>query len=324
MEPSISFRSRLIVLLAAAATVTLAATRLGSYSPAVRQTGPRAIAPAPYATVKAGAAGPRAREPQIPFIANEGQYEHSVQFYAPLKAGTVYVTREGEIHYALSSAITGNQRGTVAMRELFVGASVQSLSGSAKAPVRVSYHKQSDPTALLTDIAAWNSISFGELYDGIELRLQPVADSVEKRFVVQPAAQPDDIRIAVEGAAQLTTNAIGELEAQTQHGTLAFARPEAWQVVDGRRRAVNVSYEICGLQYGFACGDYDSQLPLIIQPCNWSEHLHSPEAESWSRRDAQGAALEDAPALASATNAEPHGIGGVAELANRGFSSEDR
>jgi hypothetical protein len=38
---------------------------------------------------------------QIPFIANDGQVDEQVDFYAKTFGGTVFVTKEGEIVYAL-------------------------------------------------------------------------------------------------------------------------------------------------------------------------------------------------------------------------------
>ncbi len=38
---------------------------------------------------------------QIPFIANNGQVDKQVKFYASTFGGTVFVTKEGEIVYAL-------------------------------------------------------------------------------------------------------------------------------------------------------------------------------------------------------------------------------
>ena len=40
---------------------------------------------------------------QVPFIANEGQVDESVAFYAKTFGGTVFVTKNGEIVYSLPS-----------------------------------------------------------------------------------------------------------------------------------------------------------------------------------------------------------------------------
>src|SRR5262245_46412144 len=47
---------------------------------------------------------------QLPFIANEGQVDARVAYYAPTFAGTLFVTRQGEIVYGLATAPTGARR----------------------------------------------------------------------------------------------------------------------------------------------------------------------------------------------------------------------
>ena len=41
---------------------------------------------------------------RIPFLANEGQVDAHVAYYAPTFAGTVFVTRQGELVYTLRGA----------------------------------------------------------------------------------------------------------------------------------------------------------------------------------------------------------------------------
>src|SRR6266496_5489849 len=52
-----------------------------------------------------GGTGKRVRERlcglRIPFIANSGQIDAAVSYYAPTFAGTVFVTRDGRIVYSL-------------------------------------------------------------------------------------------------------------------------------------------------------------------------------------------------------------------------------
>ena len=43
----------------------------------------------------------KAQNLRMPFIANEGQVDEQIRYYAKTFSGTVYVTREGEIMYAL-------------------------------------------------------------------------------------------------------------------------------------------------------------------------------------------------------------------------------
>ena len=44
---------------------------------------------------------------RVPFLANEGQVDAQVAYYAPTFAGTVFVTRRGEVVYALRGPSQG-------------------------------------------------------------------------------------------------------------------------------------------------------------------------------------------------------------------------
>ena len=48
---------------------------------------------------------------QAPFIANNGQVDERVRFYAKTFGGTVFVTKDGEIVYSLPEGASGRSRG---------------------------------------------------------------------------------------------------------------------------------------------------------------------------------------------------------------------
>ena len=64
--------------------------------------GPAFARVTPDAHVQAQLAGVR-----VPFLANEGQVDARVAYYAPTFAGTVFVTRQGEMVYALRGPSRG-------------------------------------------------------------------------------------------------------------------------------------------------------------------------------------------------------------------------
>ena len=47
---------------------------------------------------------------RLPFIANQGQVDPRVAYYAPTFAGTLFVTRRGELVYSLSGPRTNAPR----------------------------------------------------------------------------------------------------------------------------------------------------------------------------------------------------------------------
>ena len=239
---------------------------------------------------------------QIPFIENQGQIaDQHVRFYSKIFGGTVYVTAKGEMIYSLaktqpnSSPTPGGKHKGIqtvteiwAIKEELVGASINQPQGIDRTQTKVNYFVGNEKDKWKTSLATYNAVSFSEVYKGIDLDLKAHGKNVEKIFNVKPGADPETIKLKIEGATSLNINGEGELEAQTRLGPIRFARPLAYQEINGKRREVNVSYALIDSQirnlcsdsgdnseletrnsqlvYGFKTGDYDKSHPLVIDP----------------------------------------------------------
>lgn len=135
----------------------------------------------------------------VPFITNEGQIENDdVRFYARTFGGTVFVTKDGEIVYSLPKYEKKEQgedgeefrarnqpnqselTGVMVLHEHLVGARTAKLLGQKPAVTRVNYFIGSDTNKWKSNIAAYDTVSIGEVYDDIELNLQAHGNNVEK------------------------------------------------------------------------------------------------------------------------------------------------
>ncbi len=222
----------------------------------------------------------------IPFIANEGQMDEQVSYYANTFGGTVFVTNQGEIVYSLPkrddqqfddlsepltpSVIETKTQG-VALKETFVGGKTHSVKGEGEAVTRVSYFKGKDRSKWRNNIATYQVVNLGELYQGIDLKLRAYGNNLEKLFFVDPGASPDRIRVRLNGAKGLKVNHAGELVVDTELGKVTFTRPVAYQEKEGQtgsssRIPVEVAYIVKGNEYGFQVGDYDPDKELVIDP----------------------------------------------------------
>jgi hypothetical protein len=216
---------------------------------------------------------------QVPFIKNQGQIANdNVQFYAQTFAGTIFVTKESHLVYSLPQKDHKNSGAAWVFRESFVGLQPTRPQGESKSPVRVSYYKGNNPHTWQKQLAAFDSIGLGELYPGIRVSLKAAGNNVEKLFYVSPGAAPDAIKIDVEGVRSISTNAHGQLVLDTALGDIVFTAPIAFQVVDGRRQAVDVAYALADGHYGFKMGEYDKNYELVIDPLLASTYIggHNP------------------------------------------------
>ncbi|HYT31123.1 MAG TPA: hypothetical protein VEO37_00900, partial [Thermoanaerobaculia bacterium] len=207
----------------------------------------------------------------VPFIANAGQTDEVVAYYAPTFAGTVFVTRGGWIVYSLpggkrfsSRRFSSGRKVGWSLIETVVGGRASPI-GSERTSTRVSYFLGNDPSRW-SGLETFEGVSLGEVWPGISLALRAHGKNVEKLFTVEPGGDPSQIRLRVEGGRWLRINAAGGLVVGTSLGEVTFTPPLAFQVRPGIKHPVSVVYELCGKEYGFHVGDYDSTLPLLIDP----------------------------------------------------------
>jgi parallel beta-helix repeat protein len=209
----------------------------------------------------------------IPFVANSGQHDERVAYSANIFAGTLFVTKEGQIVYSLLGTKEANgQTGRWSFTESFVGGTAR-LSGGSQAVTRVSRFAGSDPQKWQTDMPTYEDVRLGEVWRGVDVRLVARSRNVEKIFTVLPGGDPAVIRMQIAGAGHLAIGRNGELIADTDLGPVTFTAPVAYQDIDGRRHAVQVGYYVVNDRYGFVVGKYDSSKPLVIDPLLQSTYL---------------------------------------------------
>lgn len=208
----------------------------------------------------------------IPFVANGGQTDPRVAYSAATFAGTVFVTRDGQIVYSLpgerertpESRLPITRPGWT-LTETPVGNRAIPRSGRP-ASTHVSYFVGSDPACWSTDLSTFERVSLGEPWPGISLELEAHGQNVEKLFTVSPGSDASRIRMRVAGADSLQVDGKGALVAATGLGDVTFTRPIAYQETDGARREVPVAYRAEGSEYGFVVGSHDPALPVVIDP----------------------------------------------------------
>lgn len=213
---------------------------------------------------------------QIPFILNQGQTDEDVKFYAKAFGGTVFITKHGEIVYALPDS-----EKAIAIKEEFIDGKLNEINGEEKSITKVSYFRDNDPSNWNNNISTFNIVNLGEIYEGIELKLKAYGNNVEKLFFIKPEKNPEAIKIGLKGAKGLKVNEKGELEVKTELGTIKFTKPVAYQVIDGKKAEVAVNYDLnpippltkgdkggfdSELIYSFKVGDYDKTKELVIDP----------------------------------------------------------
>lgn len=210
----------------------------------------------------------------IPFIQNKGQIKQSqVDFYANTFGGTLFVTDDNELVYRLPYSGDAKAGSGWAFKESFINSNPSNARGEDKSGAKVSYFKGADVAQWKSNLPAFRRINLGEVYQGIQVRLQVKGNNIEKLFYIKPQGNPKDIQIAVKGVNALTVNPQNQLALRTDKGDILFTSPVAFQIIEGEKRFVEVAYAISKDRYGFKVGDYDVDHELIIDPLLASTYL---------------------------------------------------
>jgi hypothetical protein len=234
---------------------------------------------------------------RVPFVANQGQAHERVRFYARTFGGTVSVMKDGEIVYSMDAQ--GGQDGSpktsrvVGFKEALAGARIKEILGRDVSSAKVNYFMGNDKNKWKIDIQTYDTVTLGETYDGIELRLRAHGNNVEKFFYINPGAKVEDIKVALKEATDIRIEQ-GRLEFKAGQKTLSFSKPIAYQEIDGKKMEVEVGYRISEernaerrnvtgeeanveedselrnvhpeIVYGFKVTNYDRTRPLVIDP----------------------------------------------------------
>jgi len=227
----------------------------------------------------------------IPFIENRGQLDARVAYYTPIAGGEVYITRDGQLVYDLHKPATrvstqdkprslrGKYRPLPASGERWaltetVSGSTRTPKGIAPAATRVSSFLGKDQSRWREDLASFQQVQLDDVYPGISLTLRAYSHTVEKVFTVSPAGSPSTIRMQLDGANRISIDDSQALTVDTGLGTVTFTQPVAWQVQDGERIDVPVSWHLDEHGgYGFTVAAYDATQTLYIDPLIQSTYL---------------------------------------------------
>ena len=222
-------------------------------SPVPGDAGSVVLEPSSFSAVKP-VAPPAISQAQAPitFLENRDQGDPAVKFVA----STQSLTASFEEH-AIGLQLGGQQQDLV--RLAFEGASASSrLVGEGPA---------SDPSHVQTDGAAFSSVRYTGLYDGIDMRVDDSGGELQYELFVAPGADVATAMIHADGGA-VKVDADGSLTIQAPGGTLHETAPVSWDVLpDGTRHPLESHFRVDGQgDYGFEVVGHDPTLPLVIDP----------------------------------------------------------
>ncbi len=204
------------------------------------------------------------------FIPNEGQVNRDAGFYAKASRYTLWMTKSGLVFDTLKKNKSERKRDI--SRLLFVG----SEKNPQMVPVDITNHTVnymigSDKSKWRCGIKTSKAVLYKSLYHKIDLKVYGIEKKVEYDWNVKPGGDPALIRFHYKncGMKEQSTrlDSHGNLLVKTGFGELMHTRPVGFQVIDGKRVAVEVVYKkFENNTYGFRTGNYNPEYALIIDP----------------------------------------------------------
>src|SRR6266545_2981284 len=225
----------------------------------------------------------------LAFVANAGQSDSAVRFLVRSRGGTFFFTPAEAVlavpildpnapfvDRGRRSGQTARVAGTTVVRLQYQGANpARALRAGERLLGVVNYLVGTNPNQWRTNLATYASVSYAQLYTGIDLRYEGVDGQLKRTYAVAAGANPANIRWRYAGAtaAQLDP-ATGDLvitlpapAAGLPGATLTERAPIAWQDSGGQRIPVSVRYDVApNGSIGFVLGAYDTTQPLTIDP----------------------------------------------------------
>lgn len=202
----------------------------------------------------------------ITFVPNLGQTAPAVQFQAHDLGGTLYFS-ENEVVLSLPDIESDLDH---SIRFQFVGTEPDiKIHEGSTLPGVVNYLIGNQQSEWLTDLPTYGEIVYESIYPGIDLSYDGANGRLKGTYLVAPGANPALIQWHHAGADSVTTDLAGNLVITLPNTNLTFFEeaPIAWQEVNGQKREVPVSYAVAtNGTIGFTLGQYNSSLPLIIDP----------------------------------------------------------
>ncbi len=202
----------------------------------------------------------------LSFIANVGQLDPEVEFLVQGAQHDIFFTPD-EIVLSKSQVID-NETISHQVKLSFADANPDpTIEAIAPLPGVANFITGDDPSQWHENIPTYQGITYQNLYDGIDLIYRGDEGELKSEFIVNPGVDPGQIRMNYTGGDRLNIREDGALVIQTPFGELVESAPYLYQDINGERVTVSGAYQLLGnAQVGFTIGEYDSSVPLAIDP----------------------------------------------------------
>jgi len=133
---------------------------------------------------------------------------------------------------------------------------------------KCNYFLGNDSTKWRTDVPNFTSITYKEIYPGIDLKYYGNGRQMEYDFIVSPFADINQIRIQYSGIEDICINQGGQLQVETKWNTVTENTPYVYQLINGIKTPLTGEYYLVdNNSFGFKLSEeYNPALAVVIDP----------------------------------------------------------
>ncbi|MBZ5656604.1 MAG: Ig-like domain repeat protein [Acidobacteriia bacterium] len=214
----------------------------------------------------------------LAFEANQGQTDPQVKFVSRGAGYNLFLTNTEAVltlHRAsrqepnspTARALPPQEERSAVLRMKLVGANAKTeVSGQNELPGKSNYFIGNDPKKWHSNVRQYATVRYADVYPGVDLVYYGNQQELEYDFVLQPGANPEQIRLAIRGASKVRLQG-GDLVLTSAGGDVRLRSPQIFQEVNGVRHNVCGRYVIKSKnEVGFRVADYDRKRALVIDP----------------------------------------------------------
>jgi hypothetical protein len=226
------------------------------------------------------------------FIENKGQWPSEVKYLAKVGGMYSWITDAGVVYdfykvirsYDPHSVPHGRNDYTIQhtysvghiVNSQFIGINPEAqYSGKDKSDAYYNYFIGQDHSKWAANVPLYKEVLIKSSYKGIDIRYYFDQDYLRYDFIIQPNADPNQIKMFFEGQNDLSINLTGDLVIKINLGEVKNAKLHAYQ---SKPNSIIVDVPCSFVKnsdgtIGFDVGSYNKNLPLIIDPIVWSTFI---------------------------------------------------
>ncbi len=215
----------------------------------------------------------------LAFTKNAGQWDDRILFRAENDGATMWFLNDGAYYQfeRMPSTATlpdqspgeSDDSECLMIKAAFIGVDETArVTGQDILGHYSNYFLGNDQSRWRTNVPSFETITYHDIYPGIDLKYYGNGYQMEYDFILAPDCHPSQIEIRYEGAISVSVNEAGDLEIETEWGTVVESAPYVYQLDGPAETELDCSYLLLSdNSFGFEINDeYNTNLPLVIDP----------------------------------------------------------